>query len=141
MLLCGGAKGMLRIFDVGGMTSAPLMTWQAHQTGITRVAFSSDFSSIYSAAEDSTVIQWSLYKTGTILKSFRLPAGPPGRCCFGSDHFWFYGTTGGEVYAYNEDIALPVQKLTRHGTAITAMDKHPSMDLLLTGSADHTLSF
>lgn len=74
MLLCGGENGMLRVFDVGGMSSAPIMTWRAHQGTITQVAFSSDFSCVYSAGEDGCVVQWSLYKIGTILKSFRMTA-------------------------------------------------------------------
>ncbi|KNC55638.1 WD repeat-containing protein 91 [Thecamonas trahens ATCC 50062] len=147
MLVAGGADGMIRVFDMS--TGTPIMGWPAHDGaagGVTGVAFTNDETSVVSHGADGKFTRWSLHSLGSELYMYNTTGLTgtgggelSGLAMDGDGEYMIVGTSASHGAIYHVEQHAPVQTLGGHGSAVRAVDWHPTLNCAITGSADATV--
>lgn len=146
MLIAGGLDGWIRIFDC--TTGEQIMAWAAHVvsgnvalSGVAAVRFTHDETGIVSHGRDGQLLRWSLSKVGSCVFAYNVPSNVQlaGLALDGDGGHFIVGTSEGRAAIYALGHENVVQYLGGHTGAVSAVDWHPTLNCVVTGSTDCTV--
>ncbi|KAJ4803290.1 WD repeat-containing protein 91 [Rhynchospora pubera] len=147
ILAAAATDGMIHMFDMSA--GLQITGWPAHDTAVSSVKFGPAETSIFSLGSDGKIFEWSLHNQGQILwsrdcnKFCNLES--LNRC----RHEIALDADGKRLLVTSGLVRAPIYevqgqmsglKSLPHSAAITSVDWHPTNNMFITGSADHSVS-
>ncbi|KAJ4774264.1 WD repeat-containing protein 91 [Rhynchospora pubera] len=146
ILAAAATDGMIHMFDMSA--GLQITGWPAHDTAVSSVKFGPAETSIFSLGSDGKIFEWSLHNQGQILwsrdcnKFCNLES--LNRC----RHEIALDADGKRLLVTSGLVRAPIYevqgqmsglKSLPHSAAITSVDWHPTNNMFITGSADHSV--
>ncbi|KAJ1694018.1 hypothetical protein LUZ63_010716 [Rhynchospora breviuscula] len=146
ILAAAATDGMIHMFDMSA--GLQITGWPAHDTAVSSVKFGPAETSIFSLGSDGKIFEWSLHNQGQLLwsrdcnKFCNLES--LNRCrheiALDADGKRLLVTSGlVRAPIYEVQGQMSGMKSLPHSAAITSVDWHPTNNIFITGSADHSV--
>ncbi|XP_078174057.1 uncharacterized protein LOC144567759 [Carex rostrata] len=146
ILAAGATDGMIHIFDMSA--GLQITGWPAHDTAVSSVKFGPAETSIFSLGTDGKIFEWSLHNQGQILWSRDCNKFCNQESLDKCRHEIALDADGKRLLVTSGLVRAPIyevqgqmsgMKTLPHSAAITSVDWHPTLDMFITGSADHSV--
>ncbi|KAJ3682370.1 hypothetical protein LUZ60_014943 [Juncus effusus] len=146
ILAASATDGLIHIFDMSG--GLQITGWPAHDTAVSSVLFGPAETSIFSLGSDGKIIEWSLHNQGQILWSTdcnRFCTEESWKEC---RHEISLDSEGNQLLVTSGLVRSPIYQVQKrnnglktlaHSGNIMSVDWHPTRNMFITGSADHSV--
>ncbi|KAL6320674.1 hypothetical protein AAG906_008674 [Vitis piasezkii] len=146
ILAAAATDGMIHMFDMSA--GLQITGWPAHDSAISSLLFGPDETSIYSLGSDGKILEWSLHNQGQILWSRNCSRFCNIESSRHYRHEMSLDANGRRLLVTSGSVRAPIYQVRGHTSgwrtlphtaAITTVDWHPTLPILVTGSADHSV--
>ncbi|KAF3328071.1 WD repeat-containing protein 91-like isoform X3 [Carex littledalei] len=146
ILAAAATDGMIHMFDMSA--GLQITGWPAHDTAVSSVKFGPAETSIFSLGSDGNIFEWSLHNQGQILWSRDCNKFCNQESLDKCRHEIALDADGKRLLVTSGLVRAPIyevqgqmsgMKTLPHSAAITSVDWHPTLDMFITGSADHSV--